>query len=77
MQTNLMRVVLIAIAILAATGCSAMKLTAPDGYATVKSSQFVQKLMSPSGSVIGLRRFENPDMEVSVGYWAAALEYQK
>ena len=60
------------------TACSAPRLTAPTGYAeTAESWEFEQKLISPGGTVIALRKFDNPDEKAGLQYWAAALEIQK
>lgn len=57
--------------------CAGAQLDAPAGYAEVKHSRFKQKLMSPGGTVIALRQFDNPDDKAGLDYWAQALEIQK
>ena len=58
-----------------------MRLIKPAGYAEVeaatRASRFVQKLISPEGNVVAVRRFDNPDDKTGLDYWATALELEK
>ncbi len=58
-----------------------LRLTKPAGFAEVNASErsqrFVQKLISPTGTVIAVRRFDNPDEKTGLDYWGQALELEK